>query len=228
MVSRSKKKKPGFTRKLLLVSAGILLLLSLIAFGVAALLFGKASQFQVEPLNAADSLLITKLMSRFANELQQNKASQSELIFNPKEVNSLIRIANNGVDPSKLFFGRIARIKTQPHRIRYENGKFEIIAPVQTKLTWLWGGVIMVEMSVHPRKVGDDLSAGITRVKWGAIKSPDFMLSKINDKAVARLRAHKDFSKFNRCVKSIQIDSDENLHIVYDPPEIRNTLLQRK
>lgn len=225
MAATAKKKKRRLLWKILIPVLALLLVVVIAALWFAALLFGGVPQLEVEQLQPEDYLLLNKLAGRFSNELLQGRPNESELILTPGEVNSLIRISDNGIDLRALVSGKRGKAKTKSHNARYENGRFEILSPVQTKLTWLWGGVIMADMSVRPEKEGDKLTLDISRAKAGSITLPNFIVRRIRENAVEAGRSHKDFRKFNRCVKSIRIDSADNLHIVYYPPELRNVLL---
>ncbi len=227
MTEKKQKKKRGFFRKILILTSGLLLVILAAGFWFAWLLFGNVPQFEIDPLQPEDYLLINKLMGRFSRELMSGEGApeESELVLSPGEVNSLIRIADNGIDLRKPS----ASGKTKPgfknHNARFENGRFEILVPVKTKFTWLRGGVIMADMSVKPEKEGDNLTLDISRARAGSITMPGFLVDRFRENAVTTGRADENYQKFDRCVKSLKIDADHNLHIVYRPRELSRLIL---
>ena len=130
---------------ILLPVLGVFAALFVAAFWIAALLFGGEPQLPVEPLRPEDFKLISKLTARFSNEFLNGKPEESELVLTPGEIASLIRVSDNGA--LLRMFGGGSGGKTKNYDARFENGRFEILSPVRTGLTWLRGGVIMVDMS---------------------------------------------------------------------------------
>lgn len=151
---------------ILLPVFGVLAALFVAAFWIAALLFGGEPQLPVEPLRPEDFKLISKLTARFSNEFLNGKPEESELVLSPGEIASLIRVSDNGA-LLMMFGGGSGGGKTKNYDARFENGRFEILSPVRTGLTWLRGGVIMVDMSVRPEKDGDELTLDISRIRAG-------------------------------------------------------------
>lgn len=227
MATKSPKKKKGVFGKILIAVSGVILIILAAGIWLAWLLFGNVPQFEIDPLQPKDRELMAKLMGRFANELLGGEGApeESELILSPGEVNSLIRIYDNGIDLRSMFSGKSDKARVKNHNVRYENGRFEILAPVQTNLTWLWSGVIMTDMSVKPEKDGDSLTLDISRARAGSITLPGFLVDRFRENAVTSGQANEDYRKFDRCVKSIRIDDDHNLHIVYRPRELRSLVL---
>ena len=227
MAAKAQKKKRGIFWKILIVTFGVLLVLFAAGFTVAMLLFGNVPQLETDPLQPEDYQLMNKLAGRLAGELLSGDGApeESELVLSPGEVNSFVRILDNGVDLRNMLTGKgggNTRIKN--HNIRYENGRFELLVPVKTKLTWLRGGVIMADMSVKPGKDGDNLTLDISRARAGSISLPGFLVDRLRENAVNTGRLDENYRKLDRCIKSVRIDSDHNLHIVYRPRELRKLL----
>ena len=139
MADKAKKKKKGIFWKILIAALGVLLVVLAAGFWFVSLLFGNVPQLEVDPLQPEDYQLMNKLAGRFANELLSGNGApeESELVLSPGEVNSLIRITDNGVNLRNLFSGKGEKVLFKNHNARYENGRFEILAPVKTRLTWL-------------------------------------------------------------------------------------------
>ena len=216
-------KKPKSKRKWLWIVAGIsgglLLLVLIAALAVAALLFGGGREFPVDPLRPEDYALVGKLTGRLLTELRTGKPADSELVLTPKEVESVLRLADNGVS-----LGAMPKRATPPkpkwHSFRYENGRFELVAPVETGVDWLWGGIIMVETSVRPEKEDETFTLNVSRFKAGSITLPDFIVKRMRERSLEDFRNRKEYRQFDRCVKSIRIDGEDNLRVVYRPGEL--------
>ena len=119
-----------------------------------------------------------------------------------------------------MFGGGSGGGKTKNYDARFENGRFEILSPVRTGLTWLRGGVIMVDMSVRPEKDGDELTLDISRIKAGSIALPGFLVDRMRRQSLEEARNLEEYRLFDRCVKSLRIDEENNLRIVYRPAEL--------
>lgn len=207
------------------VAAGALLLLLGGALLFAAHLFGRGPEFPVEPLRPADYALAGKLTARLLNEIRAGKSGESELALSPAEVASILRIADNGASvQAMLKGGGSGANKTKPHDVRFENGRFEILVPVQTGLTWLWGGIIMVDLSVRPEKDDDKLSLDISRMRAGSFAVPGFLVEKTRRQSLDGIRDRREYREFDRCVKSVRVDDSGNFRIVYRPAEIDKLL----
>lgn len=224
--SAEKKKKKRWWIVLLSVF-GVIAVLSLALFWIAMLLFGGEPQLPIEPLQAEDFQLIRKLTGLFSDEvLNGQQKEESELLFTPKEVSSLIRLSDNGGLLMTFGSGKTGNVETtKNYNVRFENGRFEIFAPLRTKLTWLRGGVIMLDMSVRPEKNGDELLLDISQIKAGSIALPGFLVDRIRRHLLEELQKQKEYQKFGRCVKRIRIDSENNLQIVYSPKELQKLIL---
>lgn len=203
---------------ILLPVLGVFAALFVAAFWIAALLFGGEPQLPVEPLRPEDFKLISKLTARFSNEFLNGKPEESELVLTPGEIASLIRVSDNGA--LLRMFGGGSGGKTKNYDARFENGRFEILSPVRTGLTWLRGGVIMVDMSVRPEKDGDELTLDISRIKAGSIALPGFLVDRMRRQSLEEARNLEEYRLFDRCVKSLRIDEENNLRIVYRPAEL--------
>ena len=167
-------------------------------------------------LRPEDFKLISKLTARFSNEFLNGKPEESELVLTPGEIASLIRVSDNGA-LLRMFGGGSGGGKTKNYDARFENGRFEILSPVRT---WLRGGVIMVDMSVRPEKDGDELTLDISRIKAGSIALPGFLVDRMRRQSLEEARNLEEYRLFDRCVKSLRIDEENNLRIVYRPAEL--------
>ena len=208
------------------VAAGVLLLLLGAALIFAANLFGRGPEFPVEPLRTEDYALAGKLTMRLLNEIRTGRPEESELVLSPAEIASLLRIAGNGASIQSMLKGRgnSGANRTRPHDIRFKDGRFEILVPVETGFTWLWGGVIMIDMSVRPEKDDDRLALDISRMRAGSLAVPRFLVEKARRRSLDGIRQRREYREFDRCVKSIRVDDANNLRIVYRPAEIDNLL----
>ena len=225
------KREPFVTCKkrlwiILLPVLGVFAALFVAAFWIAALLFGGEPQLPVEPLRPEDFKLISKLTARFSNEFLNGKPEESELVLTPGEIASLIRVSDNGA-LLRMFGGGSGGGKTKNYDARFENGRFEILSPVRTGLTWLRGGVIMVDMSVRPEKDGDELTLDISRIKAGSITLPGFLVDRMRRQSLEEARNLEEYRLFDRCVKSLRIDEGNNLLIVYRPAELLKLMPSR-
>lgn len=192
---------------ILLPVFGVLAALFVAAFWIAALLFGGEPQLPVEPLRPEDFKLISKLTARFSNEFLNGKPEESELVLSPGEIASLIRVSDNGA-LLMMFGGGSGGGKTKNYDARFENGRFEILSPVRTGLTWLRGGVIMVDMSVRPEKDGDELTLDISRIRAGSITLPGFLVDRMRRQSLEEARNLEEYRLFDRCVKSLRVDEE--------------------
>lgn len=210
---------------LLWVAGGLFLLALGAALLIASLLFGKGTEFPVEPLRQEDYALAGKLTGKLLNEIRAGKPQEVELVLSPAEVASLLRIADNGATVQTLLKGESpGKNRTKPHNIRFENGRFEIVAPVETGLGWLWGGIITVDMSVRPEKTEDGLRLDIFRMRAGALSVPDSIVENMRGKSLDEVKKREEYREFDRCVKSVRVDDGHNLRIVYRPAEIDRLL----
>ncbi len=205
------------------IFGGLILLGLVAALIVSSLLFGGGREFPIDPLRPEDYALVGKLTGRLLTELRTGRPVESELVLTPKEVDSLLRLADNGVSLGTMPKGA-APGTTKQQNLRYENGRFEIVAPVQTGQEWLWGGVIVVDTSVRPEKEDESFTLDISRVKAGSITLPDFIVERMRKQSLENLRSQKEYQQFDRCVKSIRIDDENNLHVVYRPVELLKLL----
>jgi len=206
------------------VTGGLILLILVAALALAAQLFGGEREFPVEPLQPRDYTLLSRIMGRVLQEIRTGSPKESELVLTPADVNSLLRIAANGATLKAMMGGGGSANRTTPQSLRYENGGFRIIAPVRTGLTWLRGGVIMVDMSVRPEKDGDKLTVDIPRLETGSLTPPGFLTERMRDHSLAKLRNREEYRRFDRCVRSFRIDEKNRLHLVYRPAELRKLL----
>ena len=126
-----------------------------------------------------------------------------------------------------MFGGGSGGGKTKNYDARFENGRFEILSPVRTGLTWLRGGVIMVDLSVRPEKDGDELTLDISRIKAGSITLPGFLVDRMRRQSLEEARNLEEYRLFDRCVKSLRIDEENNLRIVYRPAELLKLMPSR-
>lgn len=216
-------KKTKRKRTWLWIVGGLLLLVIAVALTVTALLFGGGREFPVDPLRPEDYALVGKLTGRLLIELRTGKPAESELVLTPGEVESVLRLADNGASLGAMPKGSLPG-KTKRHSFRYENGRFELVAPVETGAGWLWGGVIVVDTSVRPEKDDDSFTLDISRFKAGSITLPDFIVKRMRKQSLEELRNRKEYRQFDRCVKSIRIDGENNLHLVYRPVELLKLL----
>lgn len=223
-------KKNGTKRKwprVLACVVGGLILFGLVAMlTVAALLFGRGPEFPVEPLRSEDYALAGKLTARLLAEIRAGRPEESELVLSPADIGSILRIADNGVSIQALAKGAKTPggSRTRAHDVRFENGRFEILVPVETGLTWLWGGVIMIDTSARPEKDEDKLLLDLSRVRAGSLPVPRFLVENTRRQSLDGIKERKEYREFDRCVKSIRVDDDCNLRIVYRPAEIDKLL----
>ena len=202
------------------VFGGLLLLALVAALIVASLLFGGEREFPVDPLRPEDYTLVGKLTGRLLNEIRSGRPAESELVLSPDQVASVFRLADNGVSLGAVPKGGAAPGKTKPYSIRFENGRFEIVAQARTGMSWLWGGVIMMDTSVRPEKQDETFTLDISRIKAGSITLPDSFVQWRRKLALEEFRNRKEYQQFDRCVKSIRIDGENNFHVVYRPAEL--------
>lgn len=221
-----KKQKKRFWLWLLLGIVGAFFLLTAgTALLIAAMLFGEGEAFPIEPLRPEDYALTGKLTGKLLNELRTGKPQEAELVLTPAEVASLLRIADNGATVQSLLKGGSSGgTRTKPHSIRFENGRFEVIAPLETGLTWLWGGTIMIDTSVRPEKSEDGLTVDIFRMRAGSVSLPDSITGTLRNQSLDEVKQSKEYREFDRCVKSVRIDEENNLRVVYRPAEIDKLL----
>lgn len=215
--SRKKRRWPWIAGG---IFGGLVLLVLVAALIVASLLFGGEREFPVDPLRSEDYTLVGKLTGRLLTELRTGKPAESELVLTPNEVESVLRLAANGASLGVMPKGGAAPGGMTPYHIRYENGRFETVAQLRTGLNWLWGGVIMMDTSVRPEKQDEMFDLDISRIKTGSITLPDSLVQWRRKQALEELRNRKEYRQFDRCVKSIQIDDENNFHIVYRPAEL--------
>ena len=79
------------------IFGGLILLGLVAALIVSSLLFGGGREFPIDPLRPEDYALVGKLTGRLLTELRTGRPVESELVLTPKEVDSLLRLADNGV-----------------------------------------------------------------------------------------------------------------------------------
>lgn len=200
--------------------AGLLLCLILLA----ALLFTPLPELPPSPLSADDIAFQNELLMRLTKEVFQGKPEESELILTPEKFDSLLRIADNGFALTSLFLSS-PTLPPRYYEPRLRDGALELTVPVVTPLRRLFGGVIRLSMTVVPEKEGEWLDLEFRRFRLGRLPVPAWVVEHFAAAELRKRRTDPQFRKFDRAVKSLCIDKEGALHILYRPAELRGAVL---
>ena len=200
--------------------AGILLCLILLA----ALLLSPLPELPSPPLSSDDIDFRNELLMRLTREVFQGKPEESELVLTPEKFDSLLRIADNGFALTSLFFST-STLPPRYYEPALRNGALELTVPLVTPLRWLFGGVLRLSMTVIPEKEGEWMELDVLRFRAGSIPVPPWLIEQIAASELRKRRMDPQFRKFNRAVKSLYLDKEGALHILYRPAELRGAVL---
>lgn len=210
----------GWKGKLLIVVSAVIALLLILA----GLIFSPLGDIPSSTLTPADAVLQSRLFTRISQEVIKGKPRESELVLSPADIDSLVRLSDNGFALNNWFSSGNS-LPPRYYQLKLVNSNFDFTVPVNTNWRILFGGVIRLIIAVEIDKEADDIDISFSKFKIGHIPLPLWLARRIALKQLEKNRHHPNFIAFNRVVKSLFCDEQGNLHIVYRPLELRTTFL---
>jgi len=215
-----KKKKSGCLPWFLVLCFLLLLLILLLVAAV----FGRNEKPVAESAKIEDMSVQMRISQRIIKEILAGKPAESTIRLNPAEMAALLRGADT---TSAIVLTSIGKQNILPERkylVKFANGKFDILYPLETKYKWLLGGVIWADLSFEPVKDGDSFRLKVYRFKLGYVPLPVKLVERSIDELIKRKQSEADYQRFNRYVKTMKIDDDTNFVVTYRPTEVRNDI----
>ena len=192
------------------VLIALLLVLLLTAFVLAARAFAPWKEIPPASPTTADMVNQYRLMQRFSKEISKKGKSSRKAVLklSPREINSIFTFAANLKPKNSPYPLRYYQFKS------YENGVFSVTLPVQTSMSWLFGGTIYVQVAFTVSKApGQELKVTILScylTDW-ALNSPK-ILESLNLKAAQEVKK----LKISKELESITFENGQFV-IVCDP-----------
>ncbi len=223
--AETNNKKRKWPWVLLGVVGGLILLVIITILVISSLLFDKAPEFPVDSLRQEDYTLATKLVGRLIGEIRSGRTAESELVLTPAEVASLVRCFDNGMSLQSMLKGESApQGRTKPVSIRFEDGQFDVIAPCNTQIPILGSKTIVLDLSFRVEKDGSELTLEIPRLQAGAFSATSSIREKVRQEAITEFKKQREYREFDAIIKSIRVDENNALRIIYHPAEIDRLL----
>ena len=203
------------------VLIAFILVLFLTVLLVTARAFAPWKEVPATAPTFADMTIQYRLMQRFSRELsKQPKSSRKAVLkLSPQEINSLFTFAGNLKPKNSPYPLRYYQFKS------YENGVFSVTVPVQTSMTWLWGGTMYAQVAFTVSKApGQELKVNILSfylTDW-ALNFPK-ILESLNLKAAQEVKK----LKIGKELESITFENGQFV-IVCDPRLPAQLLFKRK
>jgi len=215
-----KKKKSGCLPWFLV----LFFLLFLLVLLLVAAVFGRNEKPVKESAKVEDLGIQMRVSQRVVKEILSGKPAESTIRLNPAEMAALLRGADTTSAVVLTSIGKQNALPERKYLVKFANGKFDILYPLETKYKWLLGGVIWADLSFEPAKDGDTFHLKVYRFKLGYVPIPVKLVERSIDELIKRKQSEADYQRFNRYVKTMKIDDDTNFVVTYRPAEVRNDI----
>ena len=217
----SKVQKKGRRCKIVLLAV---LLFFIITGGIltvlASMIFSGPKQIPVQPLRAQDFRLQQKMMRRLAKEVFRNPYNvPSQMIFKSNEIKSLFNLVDFGLTAAKIA-GKYRGVDLREFEPVFGNGEITAVCPIDTKQSWLFGGILRLKMTFVPVLADKKLQIELKECHLGKLPLPQKQVQKILDQLLVDVQKSKDFIRFSDVVKEIKLNPDGSWAVTYYPAKL--------
>lgn len=217
-------KKKNKLRRILLWTGAVFLLLFSILYFFVCMLFTSPYKGGIQEPDSADFSRQFSIAGRLFRQVRKSPAKLCSMKLKKDDVNSAIRCA---VFCHGKFSGKKAKISPADLRLKYENGLFYGVVPLDTGWRILNGGVLEIHFSAKISKVPGKLTVDVQEVKAGKFKiSADKVNNEVRKYLVGN-EAKQQLQRLDDILEEITPLSDGRLMITYYPQNLINVVLQQ-
>ena len=187
---------------------------------LASMIFSGHKQIPVQPLSIKDFRLQQKIMRRLAKEVFRNPYNApSQMFFKPSEIKSLFNLADFGLTAAKMA-GKYKGIDLRALEPVFGKGEITAVYPIDTELSWLFGGVIRLKVTIVPCFADKKLQIELRECRLGKLPLPQKQVQKFLDQLLVEVHKSKDFIRFSDVVKEIKANPDGSWAVTYYPVKL--------
>ena len=216
-------KKKNTKRILLWGGAILLLLLSIIIFFVSMLFTSPNKEPYPQP-TAIDYYTQSRIASKIYRQIRKTPDKLCSMNLKESEVNSAIRCA---VFAHGKLSNKKSNISAADLRLKYANGLFYGVVPLDTGCRFLNGGVIEISFAAKICKNQGPMMVDVVKAKAGSFNLPT---DKVNAKVkefLASEKAKKQLAALDNILEGISPREDGGLQITYYPQNLMYVVIQQ-
>ena len=192
--------------------------------GLASLIFSEHRKIPVQPLTVSELHLQQKMTLRLTRELFRKRPSViSQIVFQSAEIKSLFNLADASLTAAKIA-GKYRGINLRELEPEFGAGEITLVYPIDTKCSWLFGGVLRLKMTGTPCFVNKKLLVEVKKCHLGRLPLPRILMQKILNLYLVKLQNSKDFIYYADIVKEIRLNPDGSWTVVYYPSKLSKLL----